>query len=350
MAGSNNALKLKAAHIHQKRQQIQDYENIIENLRLRSDLGIVPTDPVVGNTTVKQMAMTFFTQHPIRFQQLQQKTQALIQNTVLENYELGRMQKELKEENDVLQQLFMVQKNELAALTVQEHRLVRYLANYQHIMNSKTGVSTADKDMNENDAFRQTFASCAEEMRQQNDTNDSDEYSGTEALSQRMRNDWAVLQLQATIEEKQNTIDNLFFRFRLDECEHAPTHRQHSWDAWQETQASAHRECLENFERRELINDGRDNNFHLRNELYDLDDKISDVKPKVVKLIKEWDKRTQFTLQDIEAYISELLQPIHHRYNTLVNGYCRNIAKLYNIHFPFYVCNYCTVYSFYGVE
>merc|ERR1719461_1089158 len=89
--------------------------------------------------------------------------------------------------------------------------------------------------------------------------------------------------LRSLIQDKENIIENLMLRYDLgiitqdssrqngnlgaDEIEQTELRRK--------AEALAQRTILENFELREMVNELRDENFHLRNEIYDLQDKVN---------------------------------------------------------------------------
>merc|ERR1712130_1010670 len=71
---------------------IQDKENIIENLMLRYDLGIIAQDASRqqgGNLGPDEIEM----------EELRRKAEALAQRSILENFELREMVNELRDEN-----------------------------------------------------------------------------------------------------------------------------------------------------------------------------------------------------------------------------------------------------------
>eukprot|EP01083_Nonionella_stella_P212674 767786_1 len=84
-------LKYMQDHLSSLRNLIQDKENIIENLMLRYDLGIIAQDPnrQGGNLGPDEIEM----------EELRRKAEALAQRTILENYELREMINELRDEN-----------------------------------------------------------------------------------------------------------------------------------------------------------------------------------------------------------------------------------------------------------
>ena len=84
-------LKYMQDHLASLRSLIQDKENIIENLMLRYDLGIISQDPnrQGGNLGPDEIEM----------EELRRKAEALAQRTILENFELREMVNELRDEN-----------------------------------------------------------------------------------------------------------------------------------------------------------------------------------------------------------------------------------------------------------
>ena len=77
-------------HLASLRSLIQDKENIIENLMLRYHLGIITQDPSRknGNLGADEIEQT----------ELRRKAEALAQRTILENFDLREMVKELRDE------------------------------------------------------------------------------------------------------------------------------------------------------------------------------------------------------------------------------------------------------------
>jgi len=84
-------LKYMQDHLASLRSLIQDKENIIENLMLRYDLGIITQDSnrQGGNLSPDE----------IELEELRRKAEALAQRTILENFELREMVNELRDEN-----------------------------------------------------------------------------------------------------------------------------------------------------------------------------------------------------------------------------------------------------------
>ena len=82
-------LKYMQDHLASLRSLIQDKENIIENLMLRYDLGIITQDTSrpYGNLGADEMEQT----------ELRRKAEALAQSTILENFELREMVNELRD-------------------------------------------------------------------------------------------------------------------------------------------------------------------------------------------------------------------------------------------------------------
>ena len=73
-------LKYMQDHLASLRSLIQDKENIIENLMLRYDLGILVQDPNQQNNNVSSDDMPD--------QELRRKAEGIAQRTILENFEL----------------------------------------------------------------------------------------------------------------------------------------------------------------------------------------------------------------------------------------------------------------------
>ena len=91
-------------------------------------------------------------------------------------------------------------------------------------------------------------------------------------------NGQTIEELRSIIRDKENMIDNLMVRYDLGILLQDPSkpHGNLSADEInrkelnQKAEALAQRTILENFELREMVNDLRDENFHLRNEIYEL--------------------------------------------------------------------------------
>ena len=84
-------LKYMQEHLASLRSLIQDKENIIENLMLRYDLGIITQDTSRQNGNLEA--------DEIEQNELRRKAEALAQRTILENFELREMVNELRDEN-----------------------------------------------------------------------------------------------------------------------------------------------------------------------------------------------------------------------------------------------------------
>ena len=86
-------LRYMQDHLASLRSLIQDKENIIENLILRYDLGIITTDSARtdGNLSPDEI--------DLQKEELRRKAEALAQRTILENFELRQMVNELRDEN-----------------------------------------------------------------------------------------------------------------------------------------------------------------------------------------------------------------------------------------------------------
>ena len=88
-------LKNSQDHVASSRSSLQDKENIIDNLMLRYDGGIITQDPSSlqrGNLCADEIEET----------ELRSKADALAQRTILENYELREMVNDLRDENQHL--------------------------------------------------------------------------------------------------------------------------------------------------------------------------------------------------------------------------------------------------------
>ena len=105
-------------HLQSLRSLIQDKENIIENLMLRYDLGILSMDSTRTNGNLSP--------DEIQNEELRRKAEALAQRTILENFELREMVNELRDENFHL-------RNEIYEL-VKNYLYCTYINIYIYIM------------------------------------------------------------------------------------------------------------------------------------------------------------------------------------------------------------------------
>ena len=84
--------------------------------------------------------------------------------------------------------------------------------------------------------------------------------------------------LRSLIQDKEYVIENLMLRFDLGILQEDPARANSSLNGDEinqqelvrKAEALAQRTILENFELREMVNELRDENFHLRNEIYEL--------------------------------------------------------------------------------
>ena len=84
--------------------------------------------------------------------------------------------------------------------------------------------------------------------------------------------------LRSLIQDKEYIIENLMLRFDLGILQEDPTKTNNNLtsdeinhsELVRKAEALAQRTILENFELREMVNELRDENFHLRNEIYEL--------------------------------------------------------------------------------
>eukprot|EP01083_Nonionella_stella_P009178 26562_1 len=79
-------------HLASLRSLIQDKENIIENLILRYEIGIITQDS-------NRQSGANLGPDEIEMEELRRKAEALAQRTILENFELREMVNELRDEN-----------------------------------------------------------------------------------------------------------------------------------------------------------------------------------------------------------------------------------------------------------
>merc|ERR1719150_1551275 len=87
-------LKYMQDHLASLRSLIEDKENIIENLMLRYDLGVISRDSSRSNTNRSKEQIDEKEQEDLR-----KKAEALAQRTILENFELRGSVNELRDEN-----------------------------------------------------------------------------------------------------------------------------------------------------------------------------------------------------------------------------------------------------------
>ena len=95
VCANEHTIQKQINYLESLRSQIQDKENIIENLMLRYDLGIITQDSNRhgGNLSSDE------TKAAAVKEELRRKAEALGQRTILENSVLREMEDELREEN-----------------------------------------------------------------------------------------------------------------------------------------------------------------------------------------------------------------------------------------------------------
>jgi len=127
-------LKYMQDHLASLRSLIQDKENIIENLMLRYDLGIINQDQLRqgGNLSPDEIEM----------EELRRKAEALAQRTILENFELREMVNELRDENFHLRNEIYELQDKINRQVLQINKLEKN-ANDSSINNTMTSTSTS---------------------------------------------------------------------------------------------------------------------------------------------------------------------------------------------------------------
>jgi len=83
-----------------------------------------------------------------------------------------------------------------------------------------------------------------------------------------------VDELRSLLTDKENIIRNLMLRLDVDEilAKDSTFDKTNESELCRKAETMAQRAILENFELRELISELRDENFSLRNEIYDMQD------------------------------------------------------------------------------
>eukprot|EP01083_Nonionella_stella_P134470 409120_1 len=329
-------LKYMQDHLSSLRNLIQDKENIIENLMLRYDLGIIAQDPnrQGGNLGPDEIEM----------EELRRKAEALAQRTILENYELREMINELRDENfhlrneiyelqdKISRQVLLINKLEKSVQQgVGKVTNIRQSDNknmFQDIDDEreqdeedilediqvkaeakedvtedaeeevKTDVQEAKEDVKEEVEEHQKEATQLKEAESNKEIDDKPDTSGlnetqklqlAERANEIYRAQLKYLQehlasLRSLIQDKENIIENLMLRYDLGITTHDSNGQSgvnlgpdeiEMEELRRKAEALAQRTILENFELREMVNELRDENFHLRNEIYELQDKIN---------------------------------------------------------------------------
>jgi hypothetical protein len=158
-------LKYMQDHLASLRSLIQDKENIIENLMLRYDLGIITQDQnrQSGNLSSDE----------IENEELRRKAEALAQRTILENFELREMVNELRDENfhlrneiyelqdKINRQVLQINKLEKAANEHQNEKLA-FLAQQQEFSETPGGDYQPMDDMIESDIMNEQYEEDAD--------------------------------------------------------------------------------------------------------------------------------------------------------------------------------------------
>lgn len=112
--------------------------------------------------------------------------------------------------------------------------------------------------------------------------------------------------IRALVQDKESIIENLMLRYDLgillqdpsQPIDTIPSNRIEDKELRRKAEALAQRTILENFELRELVNELRDENFHLRNEIYDLQDRLNRQALHISKLTKNGPNQpNQFMMQ-----------------------------------------------------
>jgi len=135
-------LKYMQDHLASLRSLIQDKENIIENLMLRYDLGIITQDQnrVGGNLSSDEMEM----------EELRRKAEALAQRTILENFELREMVNELRDENFHLRNEIYELQDKINRQVLQINKLEKQAALANTIAANNAAQSTATTQARQN--------------------------------------------------------------------------------------------------------------------------------------------------------------------------------------------------------
>ena len=153
-------LKYMQDHLSSLRSLIQDKENIIENLMLRYDLGIINQD----DKKTSSMASD-----EIEATELRQKAEALAQRTILENFELREMVNELRDENFHL-------RNEIYELQDKINRQALQIGKLSKTQNK----DNTNKDTNDNDEKNDKDTNKDEKNEDGNDNTSKDKKVNTD--------------------------------------------------------------------------------------------------------------------------------------------------------------------------
>mmetsp|Transcript_58282 Transcript_58282/g.92618 ORF Transcript_58282/g.92618 Transcript_58282/m.92618 type:complete len:711 (+) Transcript_58282:282-2414(+) len=155
-------LKYMQDHLASLRSLIQDKENIIENLMLRYDLGIITQDQnrTGGNLSSDEMEM----------EELRRKAEALAQRTILENFELREMVNELRDENFHL-------RNEIYEL---QDKINRQVLQINKLEKQAASNNASNNAASQQPAQRNNVATGMDNMYGDDDNNDDDIYGDVE--------------------------------------------------------------------------------------------------------------------------------------------------------------------------
>eukprot|EP01083_Nonionella_stella_P219065 785013_1 len=105
-----------------------------------------------------------------------------------------------------------------------------------------------------------------------------------------------IASLRSLLLDKENIIENLVARFNISSIEsvelrliETPDDEEHAQELRRKAEALSQRLILENYELREMVNELRDDNFHIRNEVYEGIDKINRQTLQIERLKKQID-------------------------------------------------------------
>ena len=306
--------KYLSSHIDSLKSLIQDKDSIIENLHLRYDLGIIDQDSnridcAFSADEVESME-----------EELKTKAEALAQRTILENFELRDMRDELQEENfnlrtEIYELQDKINHNKLCIVTLQNYRKIvighirevskEWSMNIpkeitQNIYcfvdklsdvndkNPLTKIQVDDEDINNDETESNVDENAEDQTKDTKEDNNPDTDSAIDQQPQAEQSidlgsggtieDRAKLlneleSLRSQIQDKENVIENLMLRYDYPATATIGINQspdEEMEDLRRRAEALAQRTVLENFELREMINEMRDENFHLKNEIYEM--------------------------------------------------------------------------------
>merc|ERR1711973_493701 len=265
-------------------------ENIIDNLMLRYDGGILTQDPSSlqrGNLCTDEIEET----------ELRSKADALAQRTILENYELREMVNDLRDENQHLRHEIYDLQDKINRQVLQINKLEKnqtQMAQQNAQLQSHDMATGPDTMMNGGYSYEQKhdhdmYADAPEDNYEDGQTNMSNHGRGNSITGQ----DWMT--------DEESTDLRVHKRRESITMEHPAETEDEKEAQDMSTRSAAQRTLIENFELKETIQELQDEQHKIASENYELQDKMN----RQVLQISKLEKRNQ-TLDGIEK---KLYQP-----------------------------------------